>query len=202
MTILFILAVGSNLFKKNLTFLFSSDFQVSISNSFLFIFCGILLFAISGGLFFNSISQKFNLELIPEITSSRLIDYVFIPGAVCFAFLMIRFLWASLTFFVLDVNPNIEFYFLLNLRYILIFSCVLLILVILVKSLIISDLQWFVLFFLVGSIMFLGFIVLLYKRLIYLNDNTNIPLYYIILYLCALELLPILVTSKILIVRS
>lgn len=202
MAVLFVLAIGNNLFKKNLSLLFSNNFETAVDNAFLFIFCGILLFSMSGGLFLNSIFQKFNFEGIPEITNSKLINNILISSIFCFAFIIIRFIWTIITFFVLNVNPNIEFYFLLRLRYILFLSFFLLVLSILIKYLRISELELNILLSSIAIIILSGFILVLFKRLFYLNRTTDIPLYYIILYLCALEILPLFIIGKILIISG
>ncbi|MFV0530917.1 MAG: DUF4271 domain-containing protein [Flavobacteriales bacterium] len=199
MAVLVVLAIGRNLFKKNISFLFSDNFETSVDNAFLFIFCGILLFTMSGGLFFNSIFQKFHFEWIVKITPSKLTNNILVSSIFCFLFVIFRFVWARIAFFVLGVNPNTEFYFLLRLRYILFLSFTLLILGILIKYMNINDLNLEYLLVSVSFVVFLGFMFALYKRLIYLNRHTDIPLYYIILYLCTLEILPLLVVSKILI---
>ncbi len=200
MVVLVILAIGNNFFKKNRSLLFSDEFETSVDNSFLFIFCGILLFSMSGGLFLNSIFQKFHFKWFLEVTDSSLINNILVSSFFCFLFLVIRFIWAGITFFVLGINLNTEFYFLLRLRYVLFLSFILLILALFIKYLNISFLHLKYLLSFIAFILFSGFLFTLFKRLIYLNHNTDIPLYYIILYLCTLEILPILVISKILII--
>ncbi len=201
MAVLVILAIGNNFFKKNLSLLFSDEFETSVDNSFLFILCGILFFSMSGGLFLNSIFQKFHFKWFLEITNSKLIDNILISSFFCFLFLIIRFVWTGITFFILGIN-NTEFYFLLRLRYILFLSFILLISSLFIKYLNISALNLMYLLSFVVFILFSGFLFTLFKRIVYLNHNTNISLYYIILYLCALEILPILIIGKILIISS
>lgn len=204
MVVLVILAIGSNLFKKNLSLLFSDDFETDVANSFPFIFCGILLFSISGGLFINSVFQKLQLDIQWDfnITNFTFINNLLITSFFCFLFILIRFFWTVTTFYVLHVKINIEFYFLLRLRYILFLSFTLLTLAIIIRYMYIDYISLYNLLSFVGLLVLLGFIIVLFKRFIYLKNNTDIPLYYIILYLCALELLPIAIIGKILIISS
>ncbi len=204
MVVLVILAIGSSLFKKNLSLLFSDDFEIAVDNSILFIFSGILLFSMSGGLFVNSIFQQFqfDIEWNLKITDFTIINNLLISSAFCFLFLIIRFVWAMIAFYVLDVKINTEFYFLLRLRYLLFLSFTLLTIAIIIRYMNMDHTNFCYLLYFVAITTFLGFMVVLVKRFIYLKDNTDIPLYYIILYLCALELLPIAIVGKILIISS
>ncbi len=203
MIALVILAIGSNVFKKNLSYIFSSDHGIIVDNSILFIFFGILFFSISGGLFLNSVNfEQLNYRWLVEVNKTNLIDNIIIYSFLCFAVIVIRFSLSIITIFIFNLKIKLQIYFLLRLRHIIILSFILIVLAIIIRYIDINRQELYILLKIISTIALFGFIFLIIKKLIYLNHHTEILYYYIILYLCILEILPILVVGKLLIISS
>ena len=194
--VLVILAVSSALFSKNTAHLFRDDFNKLSYNNIWFTAGSTFLYVFSVVLYISSIFQKFNFSVKHQLVASNTWNTIGFATLFILGLLIIRFIISILGFYIIGIKTDYSQYGIIAVRYFVLASICFLFFALLIKYAPFSlDFQKTLLYIsiIISSILF---IYLEINQFLYIRKLSKIPSYYIFLYLCTLEILPLLVIGK------